>query len=327
MTGGRPMDRRQALGRLARAALVLGGAGLLARLGLRSAGRFHRAAGGLPVPDHRVPDDPRFPPLAVARGPRPEELVRRAIGAVGGMERFVRPGEAVLVKPNMAWDRLPEQGANTSPAVVAEVVRLARAAGARRVIVAEVPVQDGRRAAERSGIGPAVREAGGELLLPDGTGFLAADLHGTVLERWEVLAPALAAERLINVPVVKDHALSALTCGMKNWYGLLGGTRSRLHQRIHPSIADLAAAFLPTLTVVDATRVMVRSGPTGGRLEDVVVLDAVAAGTDPVACDTWAASLLRLAPADVPYLLLAEGKGLGSCRAGLAPVEVPRGGA
>jgi len=319
------IDRRQALRRLAGAALVLGGSGLLARLGIRSAGRFHRVAGGAAIRDHRVPRDPRRPLMVVARGPDPAELVRRAVDALGGMGRFVRPGEAVLVKPNMAWDRRPEQGANTHPAVVAEVVRLARAAGARRVIVAEVPVQDGRRAAERSGIGPAVVAAGGELVLPDGTGFATADLHGTVLETWEVLAPALAADRLINVPVVKDHALSALTCGMKNWYGLLGGTRSRLHQRIHVSIADLAAAFLPTLTVVDATRVMVRSGPTGGRLEDVVVHDAVAAGTDPVACDTWAASLLKLTPADVPYLQLAEGRRLGSCRAGLGPPEVPRG--
>jgi len=319
------VPRREALRRLGWAALTLGGAGLLARLGVKSAGRFHRVAGAAPIRDHRVPDDSRYPSLVVARGPDPAELVRRAVDALGGMKRFVRPGETVLVKPNMAWDRSPEQGANTHPDVVAEVVRLARAAGARRVIVAEVPVQDGRRAAARSGIGPAVRAAGAELVLPDGTGFLPADLHGSVLARWEVLAPALAVDRVINVPVVKDHALSALTCGMKNWYGLLGGTRSRLHQRIHPSIADLAAAFLPTLTVVDATRVMIRSGPTGGRLEDVVVMDAVAAGTDPVACDTWAASLLKLAPADVPYLVLAEGKGLGSCRAGLSPVEVSRG--
>ncbi len=319
------VNRREALRRLGWAALTLGGAGLLARLGMKSAGRFHRAAGAASIRDHRVPDDSRVPPLVVARGPDPADLVRRAVRALGGMERFVRPGESVLVKPNMAWDRSPEQGANTHPDVVAEVVRLARAAGARRVLVAEVPVQDGRRAAERSGIGPAVRAAGAELVLPGRAGFREADLHGTVLERWEVLAPALAVDRVINVPVVKDHALSALTCGMKNWYGLLGGTRSRLHQRIHPSIADLAAAFLPTLTVVDATRVMVRSGPTGGRLDDVVVMDAVAAGTDPVACDTWAASLLKLSPADVPYLVLAEGKGLGSCRAGLAPAEVPRG--
>ena len=87
------------------------------------------------------------------------------------MERFVKRGETVLVKPNMAWDRTPEQGANTHPEVVAEVVRLCRAAGARRVIVADNPVHDAERVAERSGIRAAVAAAGGELVLPGASGF------------------------------------------------------------------------------------------------------------------------------------------------------------
>jgi uncharacterized protein (DUF362 family) len=236
------------------------------------------------------------------------------------MARFVKPGETVLLKPNMAWDRTPEQGANTHPEVVAEVARLCRDCRAVRVLVAEVPVHDAERAAERSGIAAAARSAGAEIVLPPAAGFELAALGGSVLQDWEVFAPALGADRLINLPVVKDHALSRLTCGLKNLYGLIGGTRARLHQRIHPSIADLGAAFRSTLTVVDATRVMVRGGPQGGRLDDVIPVGAVAAGTDPVALDAWGATLLEVDPREIPHIVLAEGKGLGSLSTPLVEV-------
>jgi len=164
-------------------------------------------------------------------------------------------------------------------------------------------------------------EAGGELVLPAQSGFGNAAIAGSVLETWDVLCVLFEADRLINLPVVKSHSLSGLTCGLKNHMGLLGGARGRLHQEIHAAVADLAAAFRPTLTVVDATRVMVRGGPTGGRLDDVVARNAVAAGTDPVACDAWAAAQLDLDPASIPHIVLADGRGLGAMAAGAAPFE------
>jgi uncharacterized protein (DUF362 family) len=236
------------------------------------------------------------------------------------MERFVRQGETVLVKPNMAWDRTPEQGANTHPDVVAEVVRLCRAAGARRVLVCDNSVHDAGRVAERSGIRAALAAAGGSLVMPAPSGFDRTDLGGSILASWDVLAVLFEADRLVNVPVVKHHSLSRLTCGIKNHMGLIGGSRGRLHQEVHGAIVDLAAAFRPTLTVVDATRVMMRNGPTGGRLEDVVAVNAVAAGTDPVACDAWAARQLGLDPAEVGHVVLAGGRGLGSLAAGAGAV-------
>jgi uncharacterized protein (DUF362 family) len=252
----------------------------------------------------------------VARGGPPAKLVRAAVEALGGMGRFVRRGETVLLKPNCAWDRTPEQGANTNPEVVAEVARLCREAGAARVIVAEVPVHDAERTLTRSGIRQAAMEAGAEVVVPPAADFRMAILAGSVLDRWEVLETVFEVDRIINLPVVKDHGLSRLTCGLKNWYGLLGGTRGRLHQRIHVAIADLGAAFRPTLTVVDAVRVMLQGGPTGGRLEDVARHDAVAVGTDPVALDAWGATLLGVGPGEVGYIPLAEGKGLGQADPG-----------
>jgi len=313
-------DRRLVLTRLGQAGAVLGASGALATLGLFCPGRFRARAPGRSLRDLRVAGDPSRPPLVVARGSEPSVMVRAAVEALGGMPRFVKRGETVLVKPNMAWDRTPEQGADTNPGVVAEVVRLCRAAGARRVIVAENPVHDAGRVAERSGIGAAVAAAGGELVLPGASGFEWATLGGSVLASWEVLSVLFRADRLVNVPVAKHHSLSRLTCGLKNHMGLIGGSRGRLHQEIHPSLVDLAAAFRPTLTVVDATRVMMRNGPTGGRLEDVAAVNAVGAGTDPVACDAWAARQIGLDPAEVGHIVQADGRGLGSLAAGAGAV-------
>lgn len=318
-------SRRLVLKRLAQAGLVVAGAGSLAGLGRLSKGRFAAVGAPAEIARRDVPVAPSRPLAVVAGGGAIPAMVRAAIGALGGIGRFVAAGDVVLIKPNMAWDRPPDLGANTHPAVVAELVRVCREAGAARVIVGDVPVHDAVRVAARSGIAEAARATGAELALPDGTGFREAALNGSVLATWEVFEPALTATRIINVPVVKDHALTALTCGLKNWYGVLGGTRARLHQDIHVSIADLAVAFRPTLTVVDATRVMTRGGPTGGRLEDVRPVGLVAAGTDPVALDAWGARQLSLDPRQIGYLALAEGRGVGSIAAGES-LEVVRAG-
>jgi uncharacterized protein (DUF362 family) len=315
-----PADRRLVLKRLAQAGAVLGASGAVASLAVLGSGRFRRGTSARALRDLRIPDDPGRPPIVVARGGGPPLLVRAAVAALGGMERFVKPGETVLVKPNMAWDRTPEQGANTHPEVVAEVVRLCRTAGARRVIVSENSIHDAGRVAERSGIRAAVAAAGGELSLPGARDFEWTALAGAILTSSDVLSVLFQADRLINVPVVKHHSLSHLTCGMKNHMGLIGGSRGRLHQEIHTAVVDLAAAFRPTLTVVDATRVMLRNGPTGGRLEDVAAVNAVAACTDPVAGDAWAARQIGLDPAAVGYVVLAEGRGLGRVAAGAGGV-------
>ncbi len=314
------IDRRLVLRRLGGALVVLGGSGAAAWLGRPGRDRFRPAPPGRAVRDHRVVDEAGRPPLVVARGGDPAAMVRATLAALGGMGRFVGRGETVLVKPNMAWDRTAEQGANTHPAVVAEVVRQCRDAGAARVIVADNPVHDADRVAARSGIAAATREAGGELLLPAGSAFVPARIGGAVLTDWDVFEVLFHADRLINLPVVKHHSLSRLTCGLKNHMGLLGGSRGRLHQEIHACVVDLAAAFRPTLTVVDATRVMMRNGPTGGRLEDLKAVNAVAAGSDPVACEAWAARQLDLDPSQVPQIVQAEGRGLGRIAAGGAVV-------
>ncbi len=286
-----------------------------AGLGVWLTGRSRRPADTAPPAvkrDLRVPRDASFPEMAVIEGGEPAALVRRAIEELGGMGRFVARGDVVLVKPNMAWDRTPEQAANTNPEAVAEVVRLALAAGARKVLVTDVPVNEAHRAFERSGIARAATGAGAQVVLPNESRFREVDLGGALLRAWPVFEPFLQADKIINLPVAKHHSLTGATLGVKNWYGVLGGLRMRLHQRIDESLADLAAFLRPTLTVLDAYRVLMRNGPSGGNTEDIALRKTVIAGTDPIAVDAWAAQeLLGLAASSLPYLELAAERGLG----------------
>jgi uncharacterized protein (DUF362 family) len=288
-----------------------------------------RNPGGRPKPlqkikDHRVALAPGAPGLVIARGPDATQNLRKALEAMGGLGAFIRPGEKVLIKPNVGWNRLAEQAANTNPEVVAELVRMAIAAGASKVWVTDNPVNNAERCFERSGIRKAVGEAGGTLVMPDANHFREVEVGGKLLRVADVLYPLVEADRVINVPIAKQHSLSGVTLSMKNWYGVLGGHRVRLHQDIHHSIVDLARMAKPTLTVLDATRVLLANGPSGGSLDDVKRLDTLAVSTDEVALDAFGAGLIGLAPEAVGFIGEGEKAGLGKADfRSLKIVEIP----
>lgn len=264
-------------------------------------------------PRAAVAADPALPELVIAHGEDARRTVRRAVEEIGGIRRFVAQGDVVALKPNASWDRAPEHAANTSPEVVGEMVRLCYEAGASRVVVADVSIHEARRAFERSGIGRAAREAGAEVVLPKPNLFRDADLVGKVLRVWPVLEPFLDADKVINLPVAKHHSLTGASLGLKNWYGILGGNRQRLHQRIEDSLADLAAFARPALTVLDAWRVLFRNGPSGGDPRDAALKQTIMAATDPVALDACAAkSFWNLD--NLAWLAAAERRGLGTAR-------------
>jgi uncharacterized protein (DUF362 family) len=314
MAGEEHVERREAIRKL----LGLSGAGAaIAGAAVWLSSREHREEPAAPVfarrLDHSVPPNASFPGLVVRQANDPRQLVRAAVEALGGIRRFVARGEVVVIKPNISWDRTPEQAANTNPDVVAEAVRLCLEAGAKRVIVTDVPVNEPHSVFERSGVAAAARAHGAEVVLPSERLFKEADLRGNVLGVWPVLDPFLSADKVINIPIAKHHSLTGATLGMKNWYGILGGARSRLHQRIHESLADLADFMRPTLTLIDAWRVLVRNGPTGGSLSDVELRKTLIAATDAVAADACAAKMFwNLDAARLPYLKLASDRGLGS---------------
>lgn len=318
--------RRQALVRLGSAAMVGGAVGLGAwafydaKKPVRSRQRKTRS-----IPDHRVKVAATVPQLVIARGKDPARNTRAALEKMGGMGLFVSKGDVVLVKPNVGWDRTAAQAANTNPQVVEQVVRACVAAGAAKVIVTDNPVNDPMRCFARSGIRDAARAGGGVLAVPTDRDFQLVTIPGK-LGTWPVFEPFIIATKIINVPIVKHHSLTHATVGMKNWYGILGGRRAQLHQRIDDSVAELAALMRPTLTVVDATRLLVRNGPTGGSLADVKPYGAVAVSLDPIAADAWGAGLLGAELRKLGWLALGQKKKLGTMDFNsLNPVELTTG--
>lgn len=263
------------------------------------------------IPDHRVALPSTVPKMVIARGPNPGVNARAAIDRLGGIRRFVSREDVVLVKPNIGWDRVPAQAANTHPDVVAEVVRLCVEAGPKRVIVSDCPVSEARKSFELSGITKAASLAGAEVILPEESRYHQVKISPR-LGTWDILEPFVIATKIINVPVGKHHNLTGVTAGLKNWLGITTKLRMQFHGDINRSIAELAALMRPTLTVLDATRVLMAAGPQGGNLQDVQSLNTVAVGTDPVALDAWAFSLFGRAPQEhSPALIYAEEMGLG----------------
>lgn len=253
------------------------------------------------------------PDLVVARGGEPEDLVRKAITALGGMERFVPKDARVVVKPNIcvAYHSF-EYAATTNPWVVAALVRLALEAGARSVQVMDFPFGGSAEEAYiRSGIQEQVQAAGGEMVSMPRFKYEEVDLPGAVdLTRTQVFKDVLEADVLIDVPIAKHHGQARLTLGMKNLMGLVLD-RGAIHRNLGQRIADLASLFRPTLTVVDAVRILTAHGPSGGNLDDVQKLDTIIASADIVAADSYATSLFGMQPADIAYISAASKMGLG----------------
>ncbi len=249
--------------------------------------------------------------LAVAHGPSPVRITRAAIDALGGIGKFISRGDIVVVKPNIGWDRLPEQAANTNPEVVAELVRLCIEAGAKKVKVFDRSVNDARRCYIQSGIADAARAAGADVSYVDDRKFKDMEIRGIVLKSWPLYTEVIEADKVINVPIAKRHGLSKLTLSMKNWMGVMGGSRSKIHQRIDESVVDLAMKIKPALTVLDAVRILTGNGPQGGDLRDVKRLDTVIAGADQVAVDSYGATLFGMKGNDLEWVRIGHEAGFG----------------
>ncbi|WP_303722549.1 DUF362 domain-containing protein [Malonomonas rubra] len=273
--------------------------------------------GGLPVVDLR--SSPAFAAavsvVAVRKGTDIPQLVHETISALGGIGRFVKTGDKVVVKPNIGWDRTVEQGANTHPEVVKAVIEQCLEAGAAKVQVFDNPCNDPRRCYVQSGIQAAVESLDSDRVRIEHMDRRAyqqvAIKEGQELRSWEFYRPAIEADSFINLPVAKDHSISTLTLGMKNIMGVIGGNRGRLHRRIGDAVTDINLVVHSDLTLVDATRILLRNGPQGGNLSDVEWRNTLIASSDIVAADSVAATLFGYKPEDIPTVAAAAKRGLG----------------
>jgi uncharacterized protein (DUF362 family) len=259
--------------------------------------------------------EPGGPVLAVAEQGEAEAMTRNAVMALGGMSRFVRKGDVVVVKPNIGWDRTPEQAANTNPEVVRAVVRMCLEAGAKRVRVLDRPCNEPRRCYKQSGIQDAVESLGDPAVSVehvDHRKFVQVAIpDGKTLREWTFHRDVLEADRRINVPIAKHHNATRLTMGLKNIMGILGGNRGNIHHDLDRNIVDLNRVFRFDLVVLDAVRILTGNGPQGGRLQDVRAAGKVIAGVDPVSVDSFGATLFGISGMDVPHVLYASQAGLG----------------
>ena len=304
------MKRREFLSKSAQAltAATLAGEAILFSNGCQS-GEVRKAV--LSKPNFEVVADSRFPQVVLAYNTNHSIALRSALDAIGGIGRFINPGEKVLLKPNVAFDRVPEQAVNTNPVVVGEMVRQCKIAGASEILVTDNGSSNPQRTFSRSGITDAVEKNGGTILYLDESDFLKDNLNGKFITEWPVLKYIYEVDRLINMPIAKHHGLVYGTASMKNFFGAIGGNRGLLHERLDQAIVDLAAFFKPTLTVVDATRVLMQDGPTGGSFSNVKTCDSIICTTDQVAGDSRACEFLGRSAHEINHVVLAAEQGLG----------------
>ncbi|NUQ00070.1 MAG: DUF362 domain-containing protein [Armatimonadetes bacterium] len=335
------LTRREAVRRVGGTLLAAGAAAGLG-VGLhdrRSGADFFRdeaTADARFLPTFSVPAAAGAASLAIVHGTVVADMVGTAVKALGGMERFIQPGDVVVLKPNVAFDRGPMLGATTSPAVLEAVARLVREAGARRILVVDNPINQPEGCFHKTGIAAAAAAAGCELMLPTPDRFAELAVgrqraeggvvgdRGEALDVWPLFyEPFRQATKVIGIAPCKDHNLCGASMSMKNWYGLLGGRRNQFHQQIHSIVSDFPLMIKPTLVVLDATRILVKNGPTGGSLSDVKPGGTVVVGTDMVAVDSYGYTLFERREPPPEYLAKAQARGLGETdwRA-LRPVEV-----
>ena len=260
-------------------------------------------------------------PVAVASGGLPGENARKAVAALGGMGLFIARGDVVVVKPNIGWDRTPEQAANTDPGVVVAVAEMCLAAGAKSVRVFDRTCNEPRRCYTSSGIQEAVERFAKKNRAEDTLGmyhvedrkFVRTAIPGALaLKEWELYRDALEADKIVNVPVAKHHTLAGITLGLKNMMGIMGGNRGQIHFRLPECLVDINRRVPPRLTVIDAGRVLLRNGPSGGNLADVKVFGKAFASADVVAADVVAAEkIFGLKPGEVSHIQKALESGLG----------------
>ncbi|MEN6544598.1 MAG: DUF362 domain-containing protein [Armatimonadia bacterium] len=322
------MDRRDFL-----KSLALAGLGTTLLAGCRSdgpgSGSAAAQAGGKVGNNRLVPGPVNGVHIAVARNKAPAELVAAALAAFGGMSAFVKPGDRVVIKPNIAWSRTPEQAACTSPEVLTAVIKACQEAQAAEVLVADHTCDTSSITFDLSGLAAACKDADVPLVdWGNEQQYREVELaRGQNLKTDRVPLDLLDCDAYINLPTLKHHAATAVTLALKNQMGCVWD-RGRYHStqgaaggnNLHRNIADLATALRPTLNILDATRALKTNGPKGPGL--VEELNAVCISPDIVALDAYGARLLGHDPASIPHIKMAAADQIGKMQPDASLIRV-----
>lgn len=258
-----------------------------------------------------------WPDIAVVKGPT-APAARAAVEQLGGMARFVKAGQKVVIKPNMSFARPPESGCNTSPELVRELVLMCQEAGASRIRVLDHTLHNSRETLEQSGILKACESVAPGIChhLEDESFYRETEFpDGREMRKNAVMRDVLEADVLIAAPVAKSHSGAGVSMSLKGQMGLLFDRRS-MHSRydLAEAIVDLNTLLKPHLVVMDASRVLSSGGPGGPGL--ILEPGEVIASTDPVAADALAVASYtwydrKIEPRQVAHILKAHERGLG----------------
>ena len=243
----------------------------------------------------------------------PDKMFDKAIEAMGGMRKFVKPNQTVVVKPNIGWDVIPEKAANTNPKLVKRIIEHCFQAGAKKVYVFDHTCDEWRKCYNNSGIEKAAKEAGALVAPGDTEGYYqSVDIpKGKVLKQAKEHELILESDVFINVPILKDHSSARLTIAMKNLMGIVWDRRFWHRNGLHQCIADFVSYRKPDLNVVDAYRVMLRNGPRGVSTSDVATMKYLIMSDDIVATDAASAKIFGSNPERVGHIEMAGEAGYG----------------
>jgi uncharacterized protein (DUF362 family) len=259
------------------------------------------------------------PDLVAVMGGEPEAMLDKALEALGGIGKYIKKGQKVVIKPNIGWDRTPELAGNTNPLLIKALVKRCLDAGASKVTVFDHTCDNWLKCYKSSGIEAAAKEAGAVVLpgndekyyksvtIPGGVKIKEAKIHEALLE----------ADAWINVPILKNHGGAKFSCAMKNMMGIVWNRQVFHSNDLQQCIADLCTyQKKPVLNIVDAYRMMHQNGPQGKSAADVATIKSMLVSPDIVAIDTAALGLFnqvkKLEMAAVGHIGKGEALKLGS---------------
>jgi uncharacterized protein (DUF362 family) len=264
-----------------------------------------------------------YPDLVALKGGMPDVMFERGIKEIGGMGRFVKKGQTVLVKPNMSWDVSPDNPANTSPALVAQIARHCRDAGAKRVVILDHSIEYWENSKKSSGIGEAAESVGAVYAPAEQEGYYQkVSIDGTTLKETSAHESLLECDVLISVPVLKHHGGAGVSISAKNLMGCVWNRMEYHSKGLQSCIADFLRVRKPDLNIIDAYRVITRNGPRGGSPSDVADMGSLIISPDVVAADTAASMMLGRKQGEIEHIRLAAEAGFG--RMDLANLRIER---
>jgi uncharacterized protein (DUF362 family) len=254
-----------------------------------------------------------IPDLVAIKGGNPDVMFDKGIAEFGGMKKFVKKGQTVVIKPNIGWNRTPDYGANTNPFLIKRIIEHCINAGAKKVYVFDNTCDYWKDCYTNSGIEKSALDAGAQVVPGNKESYYQSINinNAQILRKTKIHQLILESDVLINVPVLKSHGSTGLTIAMKNLMGAVWD-RGFFHQSgLHTCITDFCFAKKPTLNIVDAYTFMKSGGPRGINKENTMLLKSQLISTDIVAIDAAAAKLAGVNPENVQYIKMGNDRKLG----------------